>query len=157
MIRALALAILALTLLALWQRGSLNDARRMADSAVAAQDKALSERNRVLAVLTQERANTLAANELAARYEKEKADAQAASDRLVADLRSGTVRLHARWEAAAATAQLSATTAAAAQPDGGAADRFESAGRAIGAADQCDAQVRGLQAFALLCSGGGAK
>ena len=157
MIRVLALTILALILLALWQRGSVNDARRVADRAVAAQDEALAERDRVHAVLTQERANTLAANELAARYEKEKADAQAASDRVVADLRSGTARLHARWEASTATAQLSATAAAAAQPDGGAGGRFESAGRAIGAAEQCDAQVRGLQAYALLCSGGGTK
>lgn len=157
MIRALALTILALILLALWQRGTVHDARRAADSAVSVRDDAIAARDRALAVLAQERATTRAANELAARYEKEKADAQAASDRVVADLRNGTARLHARWEASSATAQLSATAAAAAQPDGGAGDRFESAGRAIGAAEQCDAQVRGLQAYALLCSGGGAK
>jgi len=157
MIRALAIVILALVLLALWQRGSLNDARGAAETAIADRNAALAAVADRDSTLAQERANTRAANDLAARYEKEKADAQAVSDRVVADLRAGTVRLHARWEAAAATAELSSAAAAASQPDGGAAGRFESAGRAIGAADQCDAQVRGLQAFALLCSGGGEK
>ena len=83
--------------------------------------------------------------EVAARYEQEKIDAQAAADRITADLRAGNVSLHRRWQACAATADLSGASAAAGQPDGGADDRAASAVRIVRAAAQCDAQVRGLQ------------
>lgn len=151
--------ILALGLLAIWQRGSLANAQRTADAAEAARDAAQAElvaANAALgqahAVIDTERRNAAKANALAAQYEQEKADAQAASDRLVADLRAGNERLHQRWQAAVATAGLSATAAAASFADGGADDRFHSAGRIVGAADRCDAQVIALQAFARLCS-----
>ena len=85
-------------------------------------------------------------DEHAQRYEQEKIDAQAAADRLAADLRAGNVSLHRRWEACSATADLSAAFPGAGLADGGADDRAESAGRAVAAAAACDAQVRGLQA-----------
>ena len=156
--RILAALILILLAVVVWQRGSVSIAHRAADNATAARSAAegqlyaakaeLAQANNVIAT---ERANAAKASAVAAQYEKDKADAQAASDRLVADLRAGNQRLHDRWQAAIATSELSAAAAAGAVPDGGAADRYESAGRAIGAADACDAQV---QAFALLCSGG---
>lgn len=157
--------LLAITLLlagiVVWQRGSVAIAHRLADSAATARAAAEGERDAARTELAQanriiatERASTAAANALAAQYEKDKADAQAASDHLVADLRAGNQRLHARWQAALATGELSAAAAAAALADGSAADRIESAGRIVGAAAACDAQVKGLQAFALLCSGG---
>jgi hypothetical protein len=90
---------------------------------------------------------------LAARYEQEKKHAQDESDRLVDDLRAGQRQLHQRWQAALHTAALSQAVSAASQPDGEADDRFQSAGRIIGAADQCDAQVRALQAYAIQCGG----
>ncbi|HDS1531968.1 TPA: endopeptidase [Stenotrophomonas maltophilia] len=159
--RVLLALLLGLSVLVIWQRGSVAQAHRAADVASAARDKARDERdsaNTALAeahdVLVAERASAQAANHLAAAYEREKNDAQKASDRLVADLRAGNQRLHQRWQATVATAELSAAVAAASQPDGRADDRIESAGRAVGAAAQCDAQVRGLQAYALLCSGG---
>lgn len=159
--RVLLALLLGLSALVIWQRGSVAQAHRAADIASAARDKARDERDAAAtaladanAVLALERAGAQAANRLAATYEKEKDDAQKDSDRLVADLRAGNQRLHQRWQAIVATAELSAAVAAASQPDGRADDRIESAGRAIGAAAQCDAQVRALQSYALLCTGG---
>lgn len=161
MIRALIVAILLLLGVIVWQRGSVSIAHRAADQAASSRDAMESERDAARAeadaaaeTLKAERGSAAAANTLAAKYEKEKNDAQKASDRLVADLHAGNQRLHQRWQAIVATAELSAATAAASQPDGRADDRIESAGRAIGAAAQCDAQVRALQAYALLCTGG---
>lgn len=163
-IRILAGLLLAMLAVIVWQRGSVSIAQRAADNAAAARDRAVTERDAASAQLLQantviatERTNAKAANAVAAQHEKDKADAQAASDRLVADLRGGNQRLHVRWQAANATNELSAAAAATAVADGGAADRYESAGRAIGAADACDAQVKGLQAFARLCAAGGAR
>lgn len=160
-VRILIGVVLCLLAVLVWQRGSVSIAHRAADSAAAARDRAVTERDAANAevaqaktVIATERTNTKAANAVAAQHEKDKADAQAASDRLVADLRAGNQRLHVRWQAAIATNELSATAAAATLADGGAADRYESAGRIIGTADACDAQVKGLQAFALVCSGG---
>lgn len=160
-IRILSGLLLVLLAIVVWQRGSVSIAHRAADNAAAARDRAEGERDDARAalaqanhVITTERANAAKASAVAAQYEKDKADAQAASDRLVADLLSGNQRLHARWQAAVATSELSAAAAAASLDDGAAADRYQSAGRIIGAADQCDAQVEALQAFARLCSGG---
>jgi len=161
MIRGLVMAILLLLGVVVWQRASVSNAHRAADQAASSRDAmererdaARAEANAVTETLKAERGSAAAANNLASKYEKEKDDAQKASDRLIADLRTGNQRLHQRWQASVATAELSAATAAASQPDGRADDRIESAGRAIGAAAQCDAQVRALQSYALLCSGG---
>lgn len=161
MIRALVIAILLLLGVIVWQRGSVSIAHRAADKAASSRDAMEGERDAARAeadaaakTLKTERDTAAAANALATQYEKEKADAQTSSDRLIADLRAGNQRLHQRWQASIATAELSAAAAASSQPDGRADDRIESAGRAVGAAAQCDAQVRALQAYALLCSGG---
>ena len=161
MIRALIVAILLLLGVIVWQRGSVSISHRAADQAAssrdameAERDAARTESNAAGETLKAERSSAAAANNLASQYEKEKNDAQTASDRLVADLRAGNQHLHQRWQASVATAELSAAAAAASQSDGRADDRIESASRAVGAAAQCDAQVRALQAYALLCSGG---
>lgn len=161
MIRTLVVAILLLLGVIVWQRGSVSIAHRATDKAETARDAMERERDDARSradaadqTLKAERGSAVAANTIASKYEKEKDDAQKASDRLIADLRAGNQRLHQRWQASVATAELSAATAASSQPDGRADDRIESAGRAIGAAAQCDAQVRALQAYALLCSGG---
>jgi cytoskeletal protein RodZ len=161
MIRALVVAILLLLGVVVWQRGSVSIAHRAADQAASSRDAMEDERDAARAeadaaaeTLKAERSSAAAANALASKYEKEMNDAQTASARLVADLRAGNQRLHQRWQASIATAELSAAAAAASQPDGRADDRIESAGRAVGAAAQCDAQVRGLQAYARLCNAG---
>ncbi|WP_313644474.1 endopeptidase [Stenotrophomonas sp.] len=161
-VRILTGVLLVLLAVIVWQRGSVSIAHRAADMAAAAREAAESDRDSARAelaqaqsVITTERANATKANALAAQYEKDKADAQAASDHLVAELRDGNQRLHQRWQASIATSELSATAAAARLTDGGADDRYQSAGRVIGAADACDTQVRALQTFARVCSGGG--
>jgi Bacteriophage lysis protein. len=96
------------------------------------------------AQLEYERAQAVQFDETAKKFEQDKANAKATSDRVVADLRSGNLRLQQRW----ATQVLASQAATAAGPggaDAGADDRAESAGRIVRAAAECDAQVRGLQ------------
>lgn len=89
----------------------------------------------------QSQASQLAA--ITTKYEQDKADAKAQSDAVVAGLRAGAVKLQKRWSGCAA---VPAAAGSAAEVDGGADDRAESAGRIIAAADACDAQVMALQA-----------
>lgn len=84
--------------------------------------------------------------EVAAIYEKDRQDAQAAADAVVADLRAGNIRLHQRWQAAIATRDLSRAAAAPGEPDAAADDRDAAAARIVRAGAVADAQIRGLQA-----------
>ena len=93
--------------------------------------------------LDAERAKAAELADIAAKYEQEKTDAQAAADRTIADLRAGNVRLQNRWAGCPAVPKAPATSG---QPDGATDDRAESAGRIVRAAAECDAQIRGLQA-----------
>lgn len=77
-------------------------------------------------------------------YKKGYEDAEAARARTVADLRSGNLQLRDHW-AGCETQRLADSAAAAAELGRSARDREESAGRIVQAADQCDAQVIGLQ------------
>ncbi len=86
-----------------------------------------------------------AQNKVSAAYEKGKSDAEAAAKRTVADLRAGNLVLRNRWTACKASADLPTTPPDPSEPDAGTGDREESAGRIVQAADQCDAQVKGLQ------------
>ena len=88
-----------------------------------------------------------AQNAVSAAYEKGKADAEANAKRVVADLRAGNLVLRDRWTACQASLDVSATPTAPSEPDAGAGDREESAGRIVQAAAQCDAQVKGLQSL----------
>ncbi len=86
-----------------------------------------------------------AQNAVSAAYEKGKADAEANAKRIVADLRAGNLVLRNRWTVCEANLGMPTATPAPSEPDAGAGDREESAGRIVQAADQCDAQVKGLQ------------
>lgn len=83
--------------------------------------------------------------DITAQNEQDKRDAQAAADRLAADLRAGNVKLRNRWQGCQATGRVSGAAASAAESDAAARDREESAGRAIRAADEADATIRALQ------------
>ena len=129
-----------------------NDAERVAKIAMdehliadreeetKAKDKALADRD----------ALTAAQNAVSAAYEKGKHDAEQNSKRVVADIRAGNLVLRNRWAACQTSLGVSTTPADPSEPDAGAADRAESAGRIVQAAAQCDAQVRGLQGLLLL-------
>lgn len=90
-----------------------------------------------------------AQSRVASAYEQGKRDAEAENERVVADLRSGNLRLQNRWSGCEAV-RVSDATAAARELDAAIRDREESAGRIIRAAAECDAQVRGLQDLLLL-------
>jgi len=135
-----ALLILA-TGLGLWWR---------ADAAVAAKRAAVAEGKAKATAealrdaqhaLTVERQQVQAANDIAAKYEKDKTDAQARATDLARQLRDGSVRLQRQWRCEA----MPQAAPGSGQPDGAADDRAESASRAIGAADAADAQIRALQ------------
>ena len=86
-----------------------------------------------------------AQNAVSAAYEKGKRDAEQTSKRVVADLRAGNLVLRNRWTACEANLGMPTATPAPSEPDAGTGDREESAGRIVQAADECDAQVKGLQ------------
>ena len=146
------IALLALLLAGVqtWRLDSAQDA--LADMALqAAKDQAAIAAAQVEAseaARQQEQDNAKAANEVAAAYERGKDDAKAAGDRVAADLRAGVSRLQDRWRGCEAR-RVSGAADAAGEPDASAIDRNESAGRIVGAAEQCDAQVIGLQQFIL--------
>ena len=93
----------------------------------------------------EEQAKAAAVAKVAEQYEREKADAQAKSEAVVAGLRAGTVRLRQHWQAAVATCELSAGSAAARHADEITQLRAESAARIVRLGAEADAQVRALQ------------
>ena len=105
-----------------------------------AKDKALADRDALVA----------AQNAVSAAYEKEKHDAEQNSKRVVADIRAGNLVLRNRWAACQTSLGVSTAPPAPSEPDAGTGDREESAGRIVQAADQCDAQVKGLQELLIL-------
>lgn len=82
---------------------------------------------------------------IAEQYEKDKADAQAAADRVIADLRSGAIRLRSHWQGCQATGRVSGDAAAAALADAAEQLREASAARIIGIGREADAKERALQ------------
>lgn len=76
-------------------------------------------------------------------YERGKSDAQANADRVVAGLNAGTLKLRREW-ATCETGRLADGAAAAAELGEAIRSRNESAGRIIGAADECVAQTVAL-------------
>jgi len=144
---AIALGVLAVALLivGLLFRVRATDAVARAD---AAEQRAEASEARVRAlseVIETERAAAKRANEIAAQYEQDKINAKANAERVADDLRAGNVRLRSMWEGC--KARLPQADGAAGQPDAVADDRAESAGRIIRAADEADAQIKGLQDF----------
>ena len=144
---AVALSVLAVALLivGLLFRVRATDAVARAD---AAEQRAEASEARVRAlsdVIDTERESARRANEIAAQYEQDKIHAEADAKRTVADLRAGNLRLRAQWKGC--ETGLPQADGAAGQPDAVADDRAESAGRIIRAADEADAQIKGLQDF----------
>lgn len=130
-----------------WQRGydvaaAEGDARLRTLQAQVEADRQASERE----ARAKEAEQRTALDDVAAKYEQEKADAQAAADSTIADLRSGTVRLRKHWQGCVATAALSRAAASAAVADDGAELREQGAGDLVSVGEACDAQIRGLQA-----------
>jgi len=115
------------------------------DAAKSERDSARAEVVSLKGVLDTERRKAEALTAIAEQYEQDKVTNESTHDALVANLRAGNERLHQRWQAAIATGDLSRTVASAAESDAAARDREESAARAVRAAADADAQIRGLQ------------
>ncbi|GAA0911099.1 hypothetical protein GCM10009552_24080 [Rothia nasimurium] len=119
-----------------------------ADAQLAAFQKRAAEERDVAnqAQLQRERNQAAAFDQVAAHYEEERQHAKTEADRVIADLRAGTLRLRDRWATQMLAGKALAATRAA-RTDAGTADRAQSAGRIVRAAVECDAQVRGLQSI----------
>ena len=90
---------------------------------------------------------------LASKHEQEKARVQAEHDRLVFDLRAGTVRLRDHWQGCEnAKARVPAAPATGSEPDDGAELRRQGAGALVLVGEQADAQIRALQAALTACT-----
>lgn len=127
----------------LWGRGL-----RAAARADAAEQRAQASEARVEAlsdVLADERAKAKRANEIAAKYEQDKINAEADAKRTVDDLRAGNLRLRKLWQGC--EGRLPEANGSAGEPDGQADDRAESAGRIVRAAIEADRQIEALQDF----------
>ncbi|WP_139175040.1 lysis system i-spanin subunit Rz [Lysobacter enzymogenes] len=142
--RVLLAALVAMAVLALWQRGSLAKAERAQDIAQAAQRLAEAERDNANHLIAVERQRADKASAIAARFEQEKRDAESKGAAVAADLRAGNLRLQQRW--AGCEARVPAAGAGSPEPDAAAADRAEGAADLVRVAAECDATVRGLQA-----------
>lgn len=141
----IACAIVALLVWAVQQVRVL-DARM---EAVQAQEKlATAQTAAVAQARKKEREWQAQVDAIAARYEQEKANAEETHARVVADLESGAARLRAHWQGCIATGELSRATAAAAGADDADKLRAEGAGDLVRTVAQCEAHVRGLQAYA---------
>ena len=123
-------------------KSAADKARRERAEAIANWTKAERDAIQAAREAEQRQVETLAAIE--AQHQKELEEAKHAQDRTIADLRAGALKLRKHW-AGCETDRLSAAAAGAAEPDEAAELRRTSAARIVRAADECDAQVRGLQ------------
>lgn len=143
--RALLVAVAALALLAIWQRGTVAQAERAQENAQTAKKVAEQERDNAIAVIAVERQRVKRAEAVATQYEQEKVDAESKGTAVADGLRAGNLRLQQRW--AGCEARVSELGASSGPVDGSADDRAEGARDLVRAAAACDAQVRGLQAL----------
>lgn len=98
------------------------------------------------AARAQERASQEKITAIEAHYAQELSDAKAESDRVVSDLRAGSLRLREQWRGCEAATGVPAPAARVVGTDAATIDRRESAGRIVRTADDADAQIRALQA-----------
>lgn len=113
------------------------------DAAIAIGKDELLRREREARAMEQRHSADMA--RIGIEYQERMKDAQAESDRIAAGLRAGTIQLQDRWRGCVAASGLPSIVPGAGQLDAASDDRQGSAARIIGAADQCDATVIGLQ------------
>lgn len=129
-----------------WAYGNGANAERVRTEQVIAEFHA-AEREATERARQAERELAQAYADAAEEYERGKADARATADRVIADLRAGNLRLRDHWQGCAATSRVSGEATSAAIADAGAELRRAGAADLVRLADQCDAQVKGLQAI----------
>lgn len=139
--RASIFAVLALSLAITAGVQSVRLAHTQASIAKAASELAQAQTRASEAARSEERIRTEAVNAVAKAYEDGKRRAEAESAKVVADLRAGNLRLRSQWRGC----EVPGPASGSGEPDGGAADRDESAGRIVRAAIDADEQIRALQ------------
>lgn len=127
-------------------RASATDANARADAASRRAEASEAELKAVSKARDQEREAARRANAIAAKYEQDKIDAEAAAKRTADDLRAGNLRLREYWQGCEAR-RVPDANGTAGQPDASADDRAESAGRIVRSAREADDQIRALQQF----------
>jgi hypothetical protein len=144
--RVLAGALVASLVWGGWQWIQLQNAERTILTMELAWSTSAVEQIR--SARTRERELQAHADKVAADYEQARQLADRDQARTVADLRAGRERFRRMWQGCQAdTMRVRTDPEPAGQPDGGAEDRAESAGRVVRAARDCDNQVRGLQDY----------
>lgn len=114
------------------------DARRVAELARDSANKARAAE--------QAKAAQLAA--IAEKYERDKRDAEAAHNQLVAALSAGTVRLRNLWQGCQATGRVSGAAASAAESDATAREREKAAADIVRIGRDADDTIKRLQEVA---------
>ncbi len=117
------------------QRDYANERLTLATNAAEAESRARKA--------DQDKAVALAA--IAAQHEQDKTHAQHDQDQLVADLRTGAVRLRDQWATCRATSEVLVASGSL-ELDAAARDRESSAARVVRAARDADDTIRALQA-----------
>ena len=123
------------------QRGT-NKVQGAFDAHIAADDAATKTFNAESKAKDAAQAEAIA--QIGFRYEREKADALEAQDRVIADLRSGAKRVRPQWRCP--TAPVSDTAAGPEIGDGDSDLREADIGHLVGIGAAADAQVRACQA-----------
>lgn len=141
---AIGVLILLIAGYGLWQRGSKEAAYRALDTAQEDSRKLRSELAAAQEILDIERQYAQKLQAIATKYEGDKNEIERQASADLASLRDGTLRLRQQWQGC--ESGQAAIDAAAGQPDGGAGLRESGAVDLVRIGDECDAQVRGLQA-----------
>lgn len=143
------LLIAALLFGAGYHFGALSGAVRAAEAekalANAQRDMAQQETLAETQARAKERRDVERLAEIEEQHEEERREIEAASNRTIADLESGAIKLRQHWQGCEATSRVSGAAAGSVIADGGHQIRRESASRIIAAADEADAHVRALQ------------
>ena len=139
------LGVLAVALLiaCLFLKDRATRANVRADAESARAEASEAELQAVRKARDQEREAAKRANAIAAKYEQDKIDAEAAAKRTADDLRAGNLRLRRLWEGCQAE-RVPDANGTSGQPDASADDRAESAGRIVRAAREADDQISAL-------------
>lgn len=149
----LAIAAAALMLAGLigweWRDRSADAAMAQVEADRASERAAAAERLANFEAMAREQEHRHAADmdRIAQQYLEELSNAKAESDRVVADLRSGAIRLQDRWRGCGEPSPVPDFDAGTRAPDAVTIDREQGAADLVYAARACDAQVKGLQAI----------
>lgn len=142
--------IVALLVFGGWQCSAKQAAQR--DAAVAREALAINARNAAEAwaafeadARQRERNHQLDLKEIESAYQERMRHVQTGADRLVADLRAGTVQLREQWRGCVAASAVPGADGAEPGTDGGADLQAAGVGRIAGIVGTCDAHVSGLQ------------